>query len=87
MLRSQKSDIIVNVTIQVNPIAHLFSGTIPRMMNRQVEFFFDVSSSTFIPKKARQARFLRQKDSGGISALNFTVLISKVHTCFKYTVF
>ena len=30
--------IIVNITIQVNPMAHLFSGTIPRMMSRYCFF-------------------------------------------------
>lgn len=31
--KASRKNIIVNITIQVNPMAHFFSGAIPRMMN------------------------------------------------------
>merc|ERR1719433_407305 len=36
--KDKNMTIIVNITIQVNPMAQLFSGTIPRMMSSYIHY-------------------------------------------------
>ncbi len=34
-------DVMINATLQVNPLAHFFAGSIPRMINGYVYFISD----------------------------------------------